>query len=60
VQPGVEPQMAEATDPAAAARPAEACGKALRHVLSITVPPPIADEARDALAARPAAEQRDH
>jgi hypothetical protein len=32
-----------------------ACGKALRHVLSITVPPPIADEARDALAALPAA-----
>jgi hypothetical protein len=34
-----------------------AYGKALRHVLSITVPPPIADEARDALAALPAAER---
>ncbi len=34
-----------------------AYAKALRHVLSITVPPPIADEARDALAARPAAER---
>ena len=34
-----------------------AYGKALWHVLSITVPPPIADEARDALAALPAAER---
>jgi hypothetical protein len=34
-----------------------AYAKALRHVLSISVPPPIADEARDALAARPAAER---
>jgi len=34
-----------------------AYGKALRQVLSITVPPPIADEARDALAALPAAER---
>lgn len=31
-----------------------AYGKALRHVLSITVPPPIADEARAALAGLPA------
>jgi Peptidase family S41/N-terminal domain of Peptidase_S41 in eukaryotic IRBP len=30
-----------------------AYGKALRHVLSIDVPPPIADEAREALAALP-------
>jgi hypothetical protein len=34
-----------------------AYGKALRHVLSITTPPPIADEARAALAALPAAGQ---
>jgi hypothetical protein len=33
-----------------------AYGKALQHVLSIDVPPPIADEARDALAALPAAD----
>jgi hypothetical protein len=49
--------MAEATDPAAAARPAEACGKALRHVLSITAPAPIAEEARAALAGLPATDQ---
>jgi C-terminal processing protease CtpA/Prc len=39
---------------------AQACdvayAKALRHVLSLTVPPPIADEARAALAALPATE----
>jgi Peptidase family S41/N-terminal domain of Peptidase_S41 in eukaryotic IRBP len=34
-----------------------AYGKALRHVLSITVPPPIADEARAALAELPAPRQ---
>ncbi len=34
-----------------------AYGRALRHVLSITVPRPIADEARAALAALPAAAQ---
>jgi hypothetical protein len=34
-----------------------AYAKALQHVLSITVPPPVADEARDALAARPATER---
>jgi hypothetical protein len=33
-----------------------AYGKALRHVLTIDVPPPIADEARAALAGLPAAE----
>jgi hypothetical protein len=32
-----------------------AYGKALRHVLTIDVPPPIADEARAALAGLPAA-----
>jgi Peptidase family S41/N-terminal domain of Peptidase_S41 in eukaryotic IRBP len=34
-----------------------AYAKALRHVLSLTVPPPIADEARDALAALAATDQ---
>jgi Peptidase family S41/N-terminal domain of Peptidase_S41 in eukaryotic IRBP len=34
-----------------------AYARALRHVLSLTVPPPIADEARAALAALPATEQ---
>ena len=34
-------------------------GRALRHVLSITVPPPVADEAREALAALPAALAQD-
>jgi hypothetical protein len=29
--------------------------KALRHVLTLTVPPPVADEAREALDALPAA-----
>jgi hypothetical protein len=32
-----------------------AYGQALRHVLSADVPPPVADEAREALAALPAA-----
>jgi Peptidase family S41/N-terminal domain of Peptidase_S41 in eukaryotic IRBP len=40
---------------------AQACdvayARALRHVLSLTVPPPIADEARDALAELPATDQ---
>jgi hypothetical protein len=31
-----------------------AYGRALRHVLSATVPPPVADEARAALAGLPA------
>jgi C-terminal processing protease CtpA/Prc len=34
-----------------------AYAKALRHVLSLTVPPPIADEAGAALAALPATDQ---
>jgi Peptidase family S41/N-terminal domain of Peptidase_S41 in eukaryotic IRBP len=34
-----------------------AYAKALRHVLSLTVPPPLADEARDALAALPVNDQ---
>ena len=53
--------MAEAADPAGAARPAEAydvaCGNALRHVLPITAPAPIAEEARAALAGLPATDQ---
>jgi hypothetical protein len=31
--------------------------KALQHVLSVAVPPPIADEAREALAGLPAEDQ---
>jgi C-terminal processing protease CtpA/Prc len=34
-----------------------AYARALRHVLALTVPPPVADEARDALAALPATDQ---
>ena len=49
---GVVPDIAV---PEAEARDV-AYGKALQHVLSIDVPPPIADEARDALAALPAAD----
>jgi C-terminal processing protease CtpA/Prc len=47
---GVVPDIAV---PEAEARDV-AYGKALQHVLSIDVPAPIADEARDALAALPA------
>ena len=47
--------------PDIAAPAAEACdvayGRALRHVLSTAVPPPVADEARDALAGLPATGQ---
>jgi hypothetical protein len=47
--------------PDTAAPAGEACAvayrKALQHVLSSTVPPPVAEEAREALAALPAANQ---
>jgi hypothetical protein len=49
VVPGTAVSAAEAYDVAYA--------KALRHVLSITVPPPIADEARTALAVLPPVSQ---
>ena len=49
VQPDVAVPAAEAFD--------VAYGKALRHVLSTDVPPPIMDEAREALARLPAAGQ---
>ena len=45
VQPDVEVPAADAYD--------EAYGRALRHVLSAAVPPPVASEAREALAALP-------
>jgi hypothetical protein len=48
---GVVPDVAVSADEAYDV----AYGKALRHVLSADVPPPVADEAREALAALPAA-----
>ena len=50
---GVVPDLAVPADQAYDV----AYAKALRHVLSLTVPPPVADEARDALAALPATDQ---